>query len=117
MKHIDEIPHPHIRLFPHYSECKRRVVVKISLFRGYGHHFYVDLTEEHNPVWDEETGRWIVPAGDEDGAGEQRVMGFATERHARRWIEAIFHERFSEATHELHVHGDVTEHWLYGEGD
>lgn len=117
MKSIDDVPRPHIRLFPDYAERKRRVEVKISLNRGYGHHVYADLIEEPNPVWDTDSGSWIVPEGDAAGAGTHRVMGFATERHARRWIEAVFASEFSPETHELCYRDEVTERWLYPEGD
>ncbi|MFW5994574.1 MAG: hypothetical protein ACOCRN_00540 [Spirochaetia bacterium] len=117
MKDIDDIPEPHLRLFPDFAERRRRVEVKISRFRGYGRHFYVDMVEEDNPVWDEEAGDWIVTAGDEAGAGQRRVMGFTTERRARRWVEAVFAESFGEETHELCIRDEVTEHHLYSEGD
>lgn len=117
MKTIDQIPRPHTRFFPDHTERKRTVMVKISLNRGYGHHVYADVIEESNPVWDHETDGWIVPEGDSEGAGIHRVMGFATERHARRWIEAVFAQEFSADTHELTYSDEVTEQWLYPEGD
>ncbi|MFP4644172.1 MAG: hypothetical protein ACLFM0_07440 [Spirochaetales bacterium] len=117
MKTIEEIPRPHIRFFPDHADRKRVVEVRISLYRGYGHHVYADVIEEPNPLWDHETGRWIVPEGDSHGAGIHRVMGFATERHARRWIESIFASEFSPDTHELTYRDEVTERWLYPEGD
>lgn len=117
MKSIDGIPRPHIRLFPEHADRKRTVEVRISLYRGYGHHVYADIVEESNPVWDRETGGWIVPEGDTAGAGIHRVMGFATERHARRWIEAVFAEEFSGKTHELRYRDEITERWLYPDGD
>ncbi len=117
MKHIDELPPSPHRFFPDHAGRRRRVDVVISLFRGYGHHFHVELIEEHNHAWDHEAGEWIVPEGDEEGAGLHRVMRFSTERHARRWIDALFAESFTEQTHELCIRGEVGERWLYREGD
>ncbi len=113
MKWIEEIPRPHIRYFPEHATRPRRVEVRVSRFGGHGRHVYVEITEEHNPVWDRESAAWILPKGDVEGAGIHRVMGFRTQDRARRWIGTVFKQEFDPSTHELSVRDTVLRRRLY----
>jgi hypothetical protein len=44
-------------------------------------------------------------------------MKFNREDTARRWVQTVFAEEFSEETHELVFTGDVSNTWYYPEGD
>ena len=117
MKTLAEIPEPHTRFFPDNAGRRRRVQVTISFFPGTGSHFHVDIREEHNYVFDRETDGWVEPIDDSEGEGRHRFMKFNREHTARRWVEDVFEEEFSEDTHELVFRGDVSDRWYYPEGD
>ncbi len=117
MKTIGEIATPHTRFFPDHAERRRRVYVTISFFPGTGSHFHVEIREEHNYVFDPESGEWIEPSHDPAGEGRHRFMKFNREETARRWVEDVFAGEFSEETHELVFRGDVSNRWYYPEGD
>jgi hypothetical protein len=105
------------RFFPDHADRRRRVYVTISFFPGTGSHFHVEIREEHNYVFDPETGEWAEPEDDPEGEGLNRFMKFNRERTARRWVEEVFSSQFSEETHEVVFRGDVGNRWFYPEGD
>ena len=113
---IEEIPEPRRRYFDEHPAHKRRVTVKISYFHGTGSHFHVEMTEEHNYLYDSRGGEWIAPADDPDGEGRVRFMKFRTDRAARRWVAEVFASEFSSESLELYFSGDVEAHWFYPEG-
>ncbi|MFO8064239.1 MAG: hypothetical protein ACQETQ_06530 [Spirochaetota bacterium] len=117
MKTLSQIPSPHNRFFPHHADRPRRVYVTISFFHGTGSHFHVEMQEEHNYVFDPETEEWLEPDNDPRGEGRHRFMKFSREETARRWVEDVFSQEFSNRTHELVFRGDVTQRWFYREGD
>lgn len=117
MKPLSQIPTPHKRYFPHNSDRRRRVYVTISFFHGTGNHFHVEMQEEHNYVFDPQTGEWIEPTHDSLGEGRHRFMKFGREKTARRWVQEIFSQEFSDRSHELVFRGDVNRQWFYREGD
>jgi hypothetical protein len=117
MKKLAEIPQPHTRFFPDHADRKRRLVCTISFFPGTGSHFQVEIREEHNYVYDPDTGEWIAPEHDPPGEGRHRFMKFNREATARRWVEDVFETEFSPDTHELIFRGDVSDRWFYPEGD
>ncbi|MFP4011378.1 MAG: hypothetical protein ACLFUM_06725 [Spirochaetaceae bacterium] len=117
MKSLSEVEPPIRRFFPDHADRRRRVYVTISFFPGTGSHFHVEIREEHNYAYDARTARWIAPADDPAGEGRVRFMKFNRESTARRWVQQTFEEEFSDETHELVFHGDVTSRWFYPEGD
>ena len=117
MKALSQIPTPHTRFFPHSADRRRRIYVTITFFHGTGNHFHVDMQEEHNYVFDSASGEWLEPTNDPHGEGRHRFMKFNRETTARRWVDDVFSEEFTNETHELVFRGDVSNRWFYGEGD
>jgi hypothetical protein len=117
------------RYFEAYPEQKRRVFVTITYFHGTGNHFHVEMREEPNYVYDEQSGSWVVPPAELEEAdpdearpdghdtGRHRFMKFNSDKTARLWVERTFHEEFDPDTHELVFRGDVSRRWFYPEGD
>lgn len=118
-------PTPYLRKWPN-ARKKRRVTVTQTVFYGIGHHTYVTLREEDNPIWSMEPdpigdskllkGRWIEPWKDTEGDGLQISERCLTALDAARWIRNTFAALFSEKTHMLvHEHGERK--WFYKDGD
>ncbi|MFW5786551.1 MAG: hypothetical protein ACOCYC_04830 [bacterium] len=116
-RHISSIPGPLRRYFAEHPDTRRRVTATVSFFHGTGSHFHVELVEEPDYVWDPDRREWIAPTGDTAGEGRRRFMKFRREDTARRWIQQVFDQEFSEETHRLEFTGDVSQTWFYPEGD
>jgi hypothetical protein len=69
--YLREISEPHVRRWPSTKGTDlRRVFVRISLYEGAGgHHYYPDVWEEDNPIWNAIENKWQVAHDDEIAKG------------------------------------------------
>ncbi len=86
------------------KEKLRRVSVDYTTFAGLSpgaKHWYVDIREEDDAVWNEDRQSWVTPS-DRRGLIGNRFSNsdFKALAHARKWAEMIVEENFSE-THEV----------------
>ena len=87
------------------KEQPRRVSVDFTTWRGTSigaKHWYVDIQEERDAVWNEERQSWVTSTSREDLRGLKFSNGdFAARAHAKKWAEMIVEENFSPQTHEI----------------
>ena len=97
---IEEIPTPHIRMFPRPDGRPRHVTMTIISWRGFApgaSHFYLTFQIEHNPIWDgrpdsyNPRGRWrAYPDEFEKNFDNIKHRGrFTRKDHIERWIKAV----------------------------
>lgn len=124
--HLTDIPEPHYRKWPGSSE-KRLIRVSITNYGLLGApHYYLDIVEEDNPVWDsreagswgrtgEPTG-WRNPWDDPEGRGKQFYKRCSSLMEAKGLMEEIVKEHF--CSEESEVEYDLTTYFAYlKEGD
>lgn len=78
----------------------REVKVVLASFGGvlsYANHWYVDVTEEHNDIWDGE--QWRDCWDDREGKGQSFHERFESKSEARGWALDIVKKHFPD--HEL----------------
>jgi len=101
------LPDPLIRRYPNEYGIKRQVYVRLSSFIGLSagaQHYYVEISEEHNSIWDEDS--WWDPWDDDDGKGDNTIKrlerrSFKTPLSAIQFAEQYLDEHFSKDTHEF----------------
>ena len=107
---------PPVRKFPHPG-CPRRVDVTISSWVGTApgaRHWYAQLQEECNPVWDGVAGCWFRAADDVAGQGRHFPPAYDLARQefvdqpdqsaydqARAWVQALLAEHFTGPEYEI----------------
>ncbi len=77
----------------------REVVVVLASFEGtlsYAHHWYADVKEEHNCIWDEKEEGWRKCWADPEGEGQTFSERFETKTEARNWALDIVREHFPD---------------------
>ena len=75
----------------------REVKVVLASFEGtlsYAHHWYADVKEEHNCIWDGEEEGWRKCWDDPEGQGQTFSERFDTKSEARAWVYDIVQEHF-----------------------
>ena len=82
---LGEIPEPHKRKFSD-KRRKRRVTVSVSVYSGIGHHYWVRLREEENPIWDSSSDDWRIAFDDKDAHGDSISKPFDTSMQARAFV-------------------------------
>lgn len=99
---IAELKKPHVRMFP--GPVKRRVKVRVFTYAGscFGAvHWWADIAEEGNPIWDGNCWRTFW---DDKAAEGRTVQGHLNTRdEALLWAEATCIEMFSADTHQFLV--------------
>lgn len=112
--HRADFPKVVQREFP-ASRKRRKVTLTISIFFGIGRHYYVDLTEEDNPLWDPNQKCWVKPWDDVEAKGQRFSERFASERAAERWARRIIAKHFPR--HRIVRSGGRDNRWHYKDGD
>lgn len=114
--HLTEIPMPHKRMFP--GRKKRRVRVHWHSWAGAGgHHYYVTITEEGNPIYNVSRHCWQQAWDDTKYKGIYLSDKFANTVLARAWVQKMQRENFPRKTHILEWESGDTRKWFYREGD
>jgi len=97
--YLADIPKPHRRKFPgdHPREVRVRLTSWIGISPG-AKHWYVDIKEEDNYLWDEAEHSWRIAWDDKKGQGPSERAEFAgldARDQALRWIRKMVRERYS----------------------
>lgn len=109
--HLADIPKPHRRRFPLHAIRKQLVAVEIYTWRGItlgAHHYYLDISEEANPIWDSLFCCWRCAWDDKPKpmVGQGRVdyhRGFETRREVLEFAMDHVLKNYPDATHRLNV--------------
>jgi len=123
--YLEEIPEPHIRMFPNGAGRKREVRVKLSTYVGTNAigatHFYAAIKEEHNRVWN---GKYWQAPWDDDPEHTGREFGrnvrhneFATALQAKTYAEKVIAEHFNSNEYEIRWDIMRTFHLYLRDGD
>lgn len=100
---LAEVPLPHVRFFP-FGNYRRKVIASISSYRGISigaKHFYANLREDDNPIWDTTVNGWRCCWDDPEGRGLELEQSVFTRKEAEEWIVETFRDKFSTKTHKL----------------
>lgn len=120
--HIKDYPKAR-RMFP--GRKKRLVKITAKVYYGLGHHYWITMHEEDNPIWDAKERAWRTCWDDTDGRGAIESKSFLSMVSAQQWIRATQKKMFPTRTHKLGEidFGGLTEEdeklWfgIYKEGD
>lgn len=98
--HLADIPLPHRRCFP--GEWPRLVKVELTSWIGYSagaKHWYADIEEEDNYLWDSAEKCWRIAWDDAKGKGRRERVEFAGpdgRDRALKWIRSVVRKRYSD---------------------
>jgi len=91
------------RMFP--GRKKRTVWAELTTFHNVcsdAHHYYVQLTEECNPVWTGKSWRWS--SDDKEGKGKEFPRAtFHDYKSAEQYCKTFFKGHFNKKTHKLMI--------------
>lgn len=111
----EQVPKPWKLMFP--GRCKRTVKVTLSI---YSRHYWVDISEEDNRVWDAQEQAWCIFRDHPDELrGWCTHKKFGSAYSAKVFIEEQL-KRFPTKTHKVrwdYGKAYVTKRWLAREGD
>jgi len=99
---LDKMPKPHVHFYG--GERKRPVKARVFTWIGMSmgaRHWYAELKEEPNPIWDSSEHAWRVPFHDQESQGRTIQDNANTEAQAIRQVKVMFRREFSENTHIL----------------
>lgn len=102
--YLKELPSPpHCRFFDD-KRRKRHVHVKIICYGDYGGigvHYYVTITEDHNPIWVTNEKMWTLAWDDQKGEGKKFEQKFNTLTQAHTYVQKIVAKHFPGKTHKV----------------
>jgi hypothetical protein len=134
--HLKDIPLPHLRRSPRYAPRLVRIV--IQHYAGIGVHWYVDIREEHNPIWNPLTNAEAHPDWDNIQGTEwgQEVIGWQSAWDDDKGKGRTFHSPRLKSPHQAQnwIRETIAKHfqpesdydfrdvlagkrWFYKEGD
>ncbi len=96
---------------PFSGDRDRKVRVTLASFEGtlsYAHHWYADVKEEHNVIWDGE--QWRKCWDDPDGWGQKFSEKFETKSEARGYALDVVSEHFPRHALQETYEGEL--HWM-----
>jgi len=98
--HLKDIPKPHRRWYDD-KRRKRTVEIEVMVFWGIGHHYYVNIKEDYNGIWNTKEETWQECWDDKNARGKQFDKKFSNIIEARLWVETIRKKHFSKGRHKL----------------
>lgn len=119
---LEDVPKPHFYLWDKLKR-KREVRVRITKFYGVGVHYYADLKEEDDAVWNRridppytKQAHWQKCWNDPKTDGRSFLRRCNTPEEAVEFVRQTQREHFPKKTHKLVEDIDRKE-WFYKEGD
>jgi len=110
---LSDIPLPHRRYFDD-KRRKREVRIILQTYFGIGTHYYIDLREEENPVWNPIDKVWQESWHDKDAKGLTFMGRFDTKQKAINWAYKMIQKHFPK--HRVVGWGQSIK-WFYRESD
>ena len=110
---LEEVPEPHRWWFDD-KRHRRGVTVTIGTFFGVGHHFYAEIEEQDDYVWDSCRKAWRRPWVAPPHGGQKFEERWSTVAAAERYVELILADHFPR--HKV-VSAKGRAIWRYREGD
>lgn len=91
--HLAEIPEPRVRLHdvPGYQ---REVSIHVTRYIA-GRHYWVDIREEGNPIWDAKEQTWAKAWDDRNGDGRSWGEKFNKPESAEDFIQLVLKDHFT----------------------
>ena len=121
---IEDVPEPHRYKWPE-SEETRKVRIELISFKGSSPnatHWYADLVEEMNPIWDATPDLWLGNTVERgwvichDHPKEQKGLRleskFVSKTVAKGWIQDQWLLYFNDGKHEFTEHEPGELDWL-----
>lgn len=115
--YLKEIPTPHVRRWP--SVVLRPVFVHIAVYDVVGgKHYYPDIKEQDNPIWNAKRECWQIAWDDEQARGRAFIHpGFNRLIDAHEWVASILAEHFPPTTHKVLRTGGMRAFYYRRTGD
>lgn len=117
---VDDIPLPHVRMFPNSVGRLREVTCTLNTWVGVGvgaTHYYAKVKEEDNPIWGEFEGRWTYAWDDGDKAGRCFEKSCDTQYQAAMFVQNTLVEHFLGDKYEIKHDSIRTFHLYLRDGD
>jgi hypothetical protein len=103
--YLKEVPKPHKRWYDD-KRRKRVVQIEVMVFWGIGHHYYVNIKEDWNGIWNAKDELWQECWDDPKARGKQFDKKFDNCVLAAEWVKQIQKKHFPKRTHKLEGNWD-----------
>ena len=117
--YLRDIPKPHVRRWPSPTGELREVRVRVGVYDIVGgQHYYPDVWEEDNPIWNSIRLCWQVAWDDVEAKGRSyQHAGFERQMDARQWIANILAEHFPSSAYKVFRAGGMRAFYYRHPGD